>query len=577
MTSVLIHEMPQRARDLEQRLRQALRQLPSDKRGLLDARLVLEEHEVPRLVLTGQFSSGKSTLIKALTDGAAEVTIDADIATDRVTEYDWDGHVALVDTPGVKAGVQHHDELAEDALAQADLVLFVVTVDLFDEAGAAHLRHVSDALGKRDQLLVVISKSGSMSAAPGIREDAVAAAAGPGPALPLVECDAADYLTSLAHSDPRRSAAYRESSRIDQLRAEINTLSERRGSLAIHRQPFQLLKSVAMEAQAAIVDDPTEQAALALLARQRMALATRRQRIETRLASLRGEFMRRSLAAAEAFADGVDAIDDKPDGPDRDTRIEPLSQQLRRDLNDASEALGASVEHMIKLQYSDLAGEVREIESGPHARLVLDLVEPAMLQRRPDTDADPSRPPRPGHVTVSNTNPAPWLTKTGGWLKDFQKYWGAGTGVKASSGSTGHKVVLDVGHAFGKKFKPWEAVKTANRLGQVAKVGGAALVVAGETAGVLLEERARVEREKARMRRRAGLVNEISRQADQIATDSLTRVRGLVDPSFRSAYARIDEVHGEIVAAQVGRSELTQELVAIQEDCDGALAQLPVG
>jgi signal recognition particle receptor subunit beta len=575
MTSVLIHDMPQRARDLEQRLRNALRQLPSVAQELLDARLILEEHEVPRLVLTGQFSSGKSTLIKALTDGAADVTIDADIATDRVTEYDWDGHVVLVDTPGVKAGVERHDELAEDALARADLVLFVVTVDLFDEAGAAHLRHVSDQLGKRDQLLVVVSKSGSMSAAPGIRERAVADAAGPGPALPLVECDAADYLTSLGHHDMRRSAAYRVSSGIDRLRAEINALSERRGTLAIHRQPFQLLKSIVMEAQAAVVDDPTEQAALALLARQRMALATRRQRIETQLAALRGAFMRRSLAAAETFADGVDAVDSLPDGPDRNARIASLSDQLREDLNAAATALGADVERMIELQYSDLAGEVREIESGPHARLVLDLVEPGM-QHGSLADAGPSRPSGLHQVTVGDTNLSPWLTQTGRWLKDFQKFWGAGGGLKTSAGSTGHKVVLDVGHAFGKKFKPWEAVKVANRLGQVAKVGGAVLVVAGETAGVLLEERARVAFEKARIRRRAGLVDEVSRQAEQIATDSLTQVRDLVDPSFRSAYARIDEVHREIIAARAGRSELAQELTSIQEDCDRALAQLPV-
>ena len=39
----------------------------------------VEPREKPRMVLTGQFSSGKSSLIKALTDGAVDPVIDADI------------------------------------------------------------------------------------------------------------------------------------------------------------------------------------------------------------------------------------------------------------------------------------------------------------------------------------------------------------------------------------------------------------------------------------------------------------------------------------------------------------------
>ena len=48
------------------------------------------------MVLTGQFSSGKSKLITALTDRAVEPVSDADIATDDVREYLWDGAVVLL-------------------------------------------------------------------------------------------------------------------------------------------------------------------------------------------------------------------------------------------------------------------------------------------------------------------------------------------------------------------------------------------------------------------------------------------------------------------------------------------------
>ncbi|MFC8797798.1 GTPase [Promicromonospora sp. NPDC057138] len=64
------------------------------------------------MVLTGQYSSGKSSLVKALTDGPVKPMIDADIATDRVTEYPWDRAVVLVDTPRVQPGMRSHDDLA---------------------------------------------------------------------------------------------------------------------------------------------------------------------------------------------------------------------------------------------------------------------------------------------------------------------------------------------------------------------------------------------------------------------------------------------------------------------------------
>ena len=71
MTDLLFHSAPAVARDLSERLTGLLGKLPADEASRLRRMLVVEEHERPRMVLTGQYSSGKSTLIKALTDEAA--------------------------------------------------------------------------------------------------------------------------------------------------------------------------------------------------------------------------------------------------------------------------------------------------------------------------------------------------------------------------------------------------------------------------------------------------------------------------------------------------------------------------
>nr|MBA2465907.1 GTPase domain-containing protein [Nocardioidaceae bacterium] len=277
MTDLLFHSAPAVVRDLSERLDGLLGNLPADEAARLRRMLVVEEHERPRMVLTGQYSSGKSTLIKALTDEAAEVVIDSAVATDKVEVFDWDGLVDLVDTPGVQAGLLEHDELAEEALRTADLVLFAVTVDLFDDRSVEHLRHVTEDLRKAPQLLVVINKCRSLVAAEGVREDAVRDALGSfADQVPWVECDAKTYVDGLHEEEPSRATRRIEASRMIEVKDTINRIARERGDLARFRVPLQQVALVAGEAVAALADDSDEEAVLTVLARQRSALTNRR-------------------------------------------------------------------------------------------------------------------------------------------------------------------------------------------------------------------------------------------------------------------------------------------------------------
>jgi predicted GTPase len=104
MNDLLYHSAPAVARDLSERLDGLIRNLRPDEASRLQRMLAVDEHERPQMVLTGQYSSGKSTLIEALTDGAYQVPIGSAVTTKEVEVSDWDGLVDLVDTPGVQAG-----------------------------------------------------------------------------------------------------------------------------------------------------------------------------------------------------------------------------------------------------------------------------------------------------------------------------------------------------------------------------------------------------------------------------------------------------------------------------------------
>ena len=72
-----------------------------------------------RIAFVGQYSSGKSTIISALT-GNKDIKISANVETDVVSEYRWN-NVVLLDTPGIQAGkIEQHDIRTKEALNTCD-------------------------------------------------------------------------------------------------------------------------------------------------------------------------------------------------------------------------------------------------------------------------------------------------------------------------------------------------------------------------------------------------------------------------------------------------------------------------
>ena len=92
------------------------------------------------LVFAGQYSAGKSTILKALT--GFDIATGHEITTEEARAYDWHG-VQVVDTPGIGTGRRpEHDEISYKAIADADLLVYVVTYQGFDELIAQDFREL---------------------------------------------------------------------------------------------------------------------------------------------------------------------------------------------------------------------------------------------------------------------------------------------------------------------------------------------------------------------------------------------------------------------------------------------------
>ena len=107
------------------------------------------------LAFSGQYSAGKSTIISALT-GEKNIRISADVATDEVKAYRW-REIELWDTPGLYADRADHTAKAEQAQREADLIVYCLTTNLFDNVTATDFRRLAFEKGYAPKLFLLIA------------------------------------------------------------------------------------------------------------------------------------------------------------------------------------------------------------------------------------------------------------------------------------------------------------------------------------------------------------------------------------------------------------------------------------
>ncbi|HKR66808.1 MAG TPA: dynamin family protein [Thermoanaerobaculia bacterium] len=144
-----VHALLRREQRLLVELRETLEREQVDERRRVDELLATLE-DLFTLVIVGEFNAGKSSLINALfgarlrtegpipVDDVISVLRFGEMSTQRkISDYvieqsypiDFLRNITLVDTPGTNSIVQRHQEITEDYIPRADLVLFVTSID----------------------------------------------------------------------------------------------------------------------------------------------------------------------------------------------------------------------------------------------------------------------------------------------------------------------------------------------------------------------------------------------------------------------------------------------------------------
>lgn len=517
------------------------------------------------IVFAGQYSAGKSSIVKALT-GNDEIEIGQTVTTQVVTEYPWHG-MLIVDTPGIGTGLgsyKAHDVKSLDAINRSDVLVYVTTSDGFEKAIAEEFRNLIIDGDKADETILVVNKM--MECADGntpeqraiISSDIATTTAPYSPdELHAVYIDARSYLDSIdcEEENPRMSAILREDSNMGDLRTALDMVARKRGVIARLTTP---LYQTIGEIDKAIddLDDLGDEKVLLLkreLRTEHASIANMRSDIFSRAQS---EYTEASSKIKDEGRRLADVINDCESESDAEAEITAASQrvleietgcieQIDKLLQEGAEKLEVSIENLFAaLQRGlDVKVEYGQDQRG-FTRAVLDqLVREGALE------------------------------KGGSKLIALSIGDAAENGLKMYRASDAHLFFREASRKLGIKLKPWGAVKMAKGLNYLGKVLGAAGVVLPALLELKDEKDAKARVQVARSNRD----NVRSQYNDEANSFEQRCERGVERFDTEFVQPRLDAITSDLAALtkdEMQRSVQHINLAKLRDDCSSLIREI---
>lgn len=544
------------------RSRQCLATAPSEKMQMLAGRVpaeILSSDKSVNLVFAGQYSAGKSSIMKVLT-GREDIAIGAGITTEKTHTYDWGG-ITVVDTPGVHTQLRpDHDEITYRAIAGADLLVFVVTNELFDSHLAKHFRNLAIERDKAHEMMLVVNKmrrcakGNSQEAQNVIREDLRKVLVPFTPEdLGTTFIDAEAALESKTETDGEIAKFLLKKSGVDGFTQELNRFVREKGLSSRYTTALYSLEQILQEALASeSTGDKDIDALEELLLQRRRALLYTQDRIPR---AVEGEIQNASSQIRQEGRKVADMINGSADQKAVDQELQAAQDRVQN----LAEQLEKSVQVVIGKHMKALDDRVGDIANSELAKELL----PRLVHRIEQASISPEAmknlkkasdiSSKLGEFLVRNS----FTPKTGtlGGLFKLNQY----------SGTATHGAVKAIGKFFGKSFKPWEAVKwtrTVANVGRVFAVAGTVLTFVLQIKEDADAAQLEVDLRESRSAVRSGFND--AAHVIEMHFDKATQ--SFVSSAISSEIENVDSQLDELRNLQQTRSDLFQNLLGLLEE-----------
>ncbi|MCA9473998.1 MAG: 50S ribosome-binding GTPase [Nitrospira sp.] len=557
-----LHQWTTIGNNLLFRSRQCLATAPSEKMQMLAGRIpaeILSSDKSVNLVFAGQYSAGKSSIMKVLT-GREDIAIGAGITTEKTHTYDWGG-ITVVDTPGVHTQLRpDHDEITYRAIAGADLLVFVVTNELFDSHLAKHFRNLAIERDKAHEMMLVVNKmrrcakGNSQEAQNVIRDDLRKVLAPFTPEdLRTTFIDAEAALESKTETDGEIAKILLKKSGVDGFTQELNRFVREKGLSSRYTTALYSLEQILQEALASeSTGDKDIDALEELLLQRRRALLDTQDRIPR---AVEGEIQNASSQIRQEGRKVADMINGSADQKAVDQELQAAQDRVQN----LAEQLEKSVQVVIGKHMKALDDRVGDIANSELAKELL----PRLVHRIEQASISPEAmknlkkasdiSSKLGEFLVRNSFTPKTIT-LGGLFK-----------LNQYSGTATHGAVKAIGKFFGKSFKPWEAVKwtrTVANVGRVFAVAGTVLTFVLQIKEDADAAQLEVDLRESRSAVRSGFND--AAHVIEMHFDKATQ--SFVSSAISSEIENVDSQLDELRNLQQTRSDLFQNLLGLLEE-----------
>jgi GTPase SAR1 family protein len=462
-----------------------------------------EKESKLRITFIGQYSAGKSTIISALT-GNDNIKIDSNISTDSTTSYPW-RDVLLVDTPGLYTEHLEHDAITEEAIKQADIVVYCLTFSLFDELLLKDFQKLAYERGYSGKMFLVVNK---MNGEYGSYEELVG-----NYKKSLIKDLGEEKLNKfplsfiVAQWQRESDPSIRKESHFDDFIVQLNDFISVNGQMAKLLGPANIFID---NIQQGIIEnnDSENREFFLILDRVDRQFKKQERECDSFFLSLIDDLHTKIVNAGYQLANMQAESQSEAEEASRKVDV-----QMEQYCNSATQSLERKFESV----QEELNSALKEISE---SELVMNYYAASEIKPGKVKSGVVFKKTNAANIELLNNIFSRAKDGAAG-LANAAKGAKAGTGLLTASGAAGaplHQVVLNVGHFFGATFKPWQAVNIAKGIGNFAKVLGPILIavpVVMEAVDIVMEK----QQEKKEQEHRSSLLTAVSDQANSVVQE----------------------------------------------------------
>lgn len=510
----------------------------------------------------GQYNAGKSSTIAALT-GADYITtkvetvegeqkvveeyqldrkklyVGAQIMTDQIQEYSWE-NVRIIDTPGIGAGRTKHDQMSHEQISKSDLLVFVLSNELFNQFGGEFFQSLVNDSQRKGQVALVINK---MSRESGERQallHSIKEVLHPHDPSEfyLSYIDARYYLQAQSEEDEEEIEYLQNKSNFSEFTHQLQRLIERNGintklTTPLHQTVEILEKSI----NSLSTDDKLERNLLEILRRQSKIIEMSKSRFQI-LAN--GEIHKLEHKIIMLGEDVAAMADGNHTSEDVNNSIYEAQASIRNFINNTIDALQRALEEELKR----LEDELKELKDSTLSRSITAAIQSQVQKKNVISEKNIAVKQK----SVELEKGLFVMEKVGQFAQDVKK-----------------ETVVDIVKFFGGKFKPWGAKKLTNLINKL----GPAMVIIGSVLEIFIATKEEYD-EKQQLLKLRTVREEIRKEfrevAEEVRSDYEQMIGAEVLSQFSDEIEVIRKQKEEIQSSSGIKQEGTSELNVLLKD-----------